>query len=73
MFLHRYGTRRSGAAHAMRAVIAADPGLGVARAAAALLAGFAGERLDVDAEIAAARSGTKAHDWEGSFVEARRP
>ena len=34
VFLHRYGTRRSGAADALRAVIAADPGLAVARAAA---------------------------------------
>ena len=70
VFLHRYGTRRSGAADALRAVIAADPGLAVARAAAALLAAFAGEAFDVEAEIAAARRGTKAHDWERSLVEA---
>ena len=70
VFLHRYGTRRSGAAEALRAVIAADPGLAVARAAAALLAAFAGESFDVEAEIAAARRGTKAHDWERSLVEA---
>jgi len=70
VFLHRYGSRRSGAADALRAVIAADPGLAVARAAAALLAAFAGESFDVESEIAAARSGTKAHDWERSLVEA---
>ena len=70
VFLHRYGSRRSGAADALRAVIAADPGLAVARAAAALLAAFAGESFDVEGEIAAARRGTKAHDWERSLVEA---
>ena len=70
VFLHRYGTRRSGAADALRAVIAADPGLAVARAAAALLAAFSGESFEVEAEIAAARRGTMTHDWERSLVEA---
>ena len=57
VFLHRYGTRRSGAADALRAVIAPDPGLAVARAAAALLAAFAGESLQGAAEIPAAPPG----------------
>jgi hypothetical protein len=70
VFLHRYGTRRSGAADALRAVIAADPALAVARAAAVLLAALAGEDFDRDAELAAARRGAKAHDWERSLVEA---
>ena len=69
-FLRRHGTRRSGAADALRAVIAADPGLAVARAAAVLLAAFAGEPFDTAAEIDAARRGTTAHDWERSLVEA---
>jgi hypothetical protein len=42
----------------------------VARAAALLLAAFAGEAFDTAAELDAARRGTKAHDWERSLVEA---
>jgi hypothetical protein len=69
-FLRLYGTRRSGAPEALRAVIAADPELAVARAAAVLLAAFAGAPFDTAAEIEAARRGTKAQDWERSLVEA---
>ena len=61
--------RLSGAGDALRAVLAADPGLAVAHAAAVLEVMLAGADFDVDTEVAAARAGAAAHDWERSFVE----
>lgn len=68
-FLDRHLSRRSGDEAALRAVHDADPDLGVARAAAALLATLGDARFDARAEVALARKGRTTHDWERSFVE----
>ncbi|RYP81866.1 hypothetical protein EKO23_22860 [Nocardioides guangzhouensis] len=61
--------RLSGTADALRAVLDADPSLAVAHAAAVVEAMFADAPFDVEAELAAARRGNAAQDWERSFVE----
>ena len=61
--------RLSGTEAALRAVLDADPSLAVAHAAAVIEAMFADAAFDVEAEIAAARRGNAAQDWERSFVE----
>jgi hypothetical protein len=69
-FVDRYVARRSGPEEALRRVLAADPGLAVAHAAALLLALFDVAGFDAADEAPAARAGHADHDWERSFTEA---
>ena len=69
-YVDRYVTRRSGAEAALVAVIEADPGLAVARAAALLMIGLDAADFDPAETAAAARRGRADHDWERSFTEA---
>ena len=69
-FVARHVGRRSCAGQALREVVEADAGLGIAHAAALLLALFETDDFDPAEEAAAARRGRADHDWERSFVEA---
>lgn len=68
-FVERHVARRSGTEAALDEVIAADPQLAVAHAAALLLARFEGAGFDAADAVTGVRRGRADHDWERSFCE----